>query len=231
MVKKVHAPLTSRRILFWLLLIVSLSFAIRWSGASVYYVSSASMAPTFLPGDFLLINKTQYRYLIPFTRIELAKSASIERGDVVVFRYPNDLRSEYVKRVVGLPGDRIELVYHTLYINGVAQLQEDAPTLTEYGAEYAKESLFSVEHWVQYSLSGMEGEEASMWSPGKPYIVPPESVFVLGDHRDSSTDSREWGHVPFVYIRGKVSLILWSNGEEKGNLGIIRGRRFLQPVY
>jgi signal peptidase I len=146
------------------------------------------MKPTLLVGDHILVNKFIYGIKIPFTDKILVKLSRPKRGDVIVFKYPLDTKKDYIKRVIGLPGDRIELANKQLIING--QIVDDP---------HAK-----------YSLLG------NLRNYG-PIGVPADHLFVMGDNRDESSDSRVWGFVPLSYLKGKAFLIYWSwNSREFG---------------
>ena len=137
--------------------------------AQPFVVRGASMEPTFHGGEYLIVDQLSYRLGDP------------ERGDVIILRYPKDESVYFIKRVIGLPGDRVELVDKQLLING-------RPTEDPHGS---------------YSLSG------SMRQYG-PVTVPADHLFVMGDNRDESSDSRVWGFVPRHYLKGKAFLIYWS---------------------
>jgi signal peptidase I len=199
-----------RKLLLSLLVIAGVMLSIRWSLLAPYFVTTASMEPTLFSGDLLLVHKASYRFWLPFLHVQVGEQTPIERGDIVVFRYPNDLLSEYVKSVIGVAGDRLQVRRHTVILNGVELSQETLLPLPG-GRAYRGESFGGPwTHLLQYSLLGESEEGIGMWSPDVEYVVPPESVFVMGDHRDASTDSREWGHVPVSYVRGKVISLLWK---------------------
>ena len=198
-----------QRLLLGLLILAGVLLSVRWSFISPYFVTSASMEPTLFAGDLLMVHKGSYRFILPFTHIELGKEDPIVRGDVIVFQYPNDLQAEYVKRVIGIAGDRLQIVRHAVILNGTSLPQKTILKLPT-GRAFRTEFLGKFSHLLQYSLLGESEEGAGMWYPDAEYVVPPDSVFVMGDHRDASADSREWGHVPINYIRGKVISLLWK---------------------
>ena len=167
---------------------VVLALFIRTFVVQAFKIPSGSMKPTLLVGDHILVNKFIYGIKIPFTDKILVKLSRPKRGDVIVFKYPLDTKKDYIKRVIGLPGDQIELANKQLIING--QIVDDS---------HAK-----------YSLLG------NLRNYG-PIAVPADHLFVMGDNRDESSDSRVWGFVPLSYLKGKAFLIYWSwNSREFG---------------
>ena len=175
------------------------------------------MIPTLLVGDHLLVNKFVYGTKIPFTDIEVLPLEKIKRGDVIVFTYPNNEHDPsknglyYIKRVIGLPGDDVDLNGRNLVING-----EKVPL--EYVGSYSDER--NSEQFDEYieDLDGQEhtvifrkGKEATNRGSYIPVTKVPEGyIFVMGDNRDNSQDSRFWGFVPIENIAGKAFIIHWS---------------------
>ena len=168
---------------------VVLALFIRTFVVQAFKIPSGSMKPTLLVGDHILVNKFIYGIKIPFTDKTLIDLGRPKRGDVVVFKYPLDTKKDYIKRVIGLPGDRIELINKQLNVNG--QVSDDP---------HAK-----------YSLHG------NLRNFG-PVVVPDQHLFVMGDNRDESSDSRVWGFVPLSYLKGKAFLIYWSWDSRKFGL-------------
>lgn len=195
--------------------------AVRWSVASPYHVPTASMEPTIKVGDRLLAFKLAYNLKIPFTDITVLEWSKPERGDIIVFRYPEDPSLDYVKRVVGLPGDKIQLLDDVLYINGEPQnrtdFDHDRSILDDiHDSKISKqlliETLIDQPHWVMQEKSIYNRISGRTWPrTGVPYEVPQTGYFVMGDNRDNSSDSRVWKHVPEEYIRGKATFVIWSN--------------------
>ncbi|MFY7928906.1 MAG: signal peptidase I [Oligoflexus sp.] len=203
-----------------LAILIFLIFCFRWSVASPYHVPTASMEPTIKVGDRLLAFKLSYGLKVPFTDISVFEWGKPKRGDIIVFRYPKDPEIDYVKRIVGLPGDRIRIDNNILYINDVAQertehnfdrsilsdIQDNADIKTLY-----LEKLENFEHWVmQDKLSSSLYAFNQKFPDRGEYTVPENSFFVMGDNRDNSTDSRSWGQVPEAYVKGKALFVLWS---------------------
>jgi signal peptidase I len=176
-----------------------------WTG---YRVPTGSMAPTLKPGDFIFAYKLPFGVRLPFMEKKIS-GIPPQRGDIVVFTYPEQPRTNYVKRVVGLPGDVIEIQDRELIINGKALRYEDADSS-------AISDLPSFEIQTVLKEIAPEGartilalKDAKKKSFG-PIVISPGEVFLLGDNRDASDDSRYWGTVPIERIEGRVSLIWLS---------------------
>jgi len=174
-----------------------------------FRIPSGSMMPTLLVGDFILVNKYDYGIRLPVLNTKIIDIGEPKRGDVVVFRYPRDPSVDYIKRVVGLPGDRIGYYNKILHINGEPVAQVPAGVyvgkgsgVSMSGAGERQEQLGDVQHpiLVMPRTPGLEGE----------YVVPENEYFVMGDNRDNSNDSRYWGTVPEKNLVGKAFRI-WMN--------------------
>ncbi len=174
-----------------------------------FRIPSGSMMPTLLIGDFILVNKFTYGIRLPVLNKKLVELNRPERGDIVVFRYPKQPKVDYIKRVIGLPGDKIAYYNKKVYINGkpVSQVSlgsykgvGQGETMT--GAEHFVENLHSVEHSILIRHGQPSVESV--------YIVPNGHYFVMGDNRDNSNDSRYWGTVPEANLVGKAFFI-WMN--------------------
>ncbi|MCX6116467.1 MAG: signal peptidase I [Proteobacteria bacterium] len=205
-----------------LLVLAVIIFAIRWSIASPYFVPTASMEPTIKVGDRLLAWKLAYELKIPFTDISAIRWADTKRGDIIVFKYPKDPEIDYVKRVVALGGDTVQVKDDILYINGKPQervdhnsdrsILEDIHDSKEYKLLFKESFEGQPSHWVMQHKPEYRRFTNSFY-PGidnPPYVVPENSVFCMGDNRDNSSDSRVWGEVPKQYIRGKALFVIWS---------------------
>lgn len=221
-----------------LAILVAIIFAVRWSIASPYHVPTASMEPTIKVGDRLLANKLAYNLKVPFTDIVVTSWGSPQRGDIIVFKYPRDPDIDYVKRVVGLPGDKIELIEDILFING----EEQARLSREDAREFLKdihdnpdhkllfqENLKGTNHWVMQNRAEFKQMIPRNWGPE---IIPENSLFVMGDNRDNSTDSRMWGTVPLENVRGRAMFVIWSmHSTDASWLPEMRLARFGQTLY
>ncbi len=174
-----------------------------------FRIPSGSMMPTLLSGDFILVNKFSYGIRLPVINKKIYGDGAPKRGDVAVFRFPLDPRTDYIKRVVGLPGDHIEYKDKTLLINSekVAQIPAGSyigvgSGLSMSGAGVREEQLGNAQH--QILVMPRTGGKTS------DVVVPEGHYFVMGDNRDNSNDSRYWGFVPDENLVGKAFKI-WMN--------------------
>ena len=211
-------------LLFALLLV----FAIRSSVIEAFKIPSGSMIPTLLIGDHIFVNKFAYGIKVPFSDLinhdptYLIKRDPPKHGDIIVFMYPKDESFYYIKRVVGLPGDKVELKNKALYINDQMIPREplpearakaifsdlDDPKYSPGSLELYEEKVENHPHPVMLDKNNFLGESFG------PITVPAESLFVMGDNRDFSNDSRFWGFVPYRNVKGKAMIIwlsLWLN--------------------
>ncbi len=197
-----------------------------------FKIPSGSMIPTLLIGDHVVVTKFSYGIWIPFTGIEAIDLGDPQRGDVIVFRNPRDPAVTYIKRVVAIPGDTIEVRNNRIWLNDVEQTTEDrekySVTESDCAAQtnrHYRENLSGVEHDI-LTNDGMGGPLADH----APFKVPDGAVFVMGDNRDNSEDSRAWGTVKFDMIRGKAQRIWFSWDGCTGGMGSVRGDRFLRGL-
>ncbi len=171
-----------------------LALVIRAFLVQAFSIPSGSMQPTLLVGDYLLVNKFIYGIRNPFTNKTWIPISGPHRGDVVVFIFPQDPSKDYIKRVVGVPGDRVQIINKKLYVNGEV-LEIPQATFTD---------------------PTIMPPPATPTEPPRdnfgPVVVPPKCYFVMGDNRDYSYDSRFWGCVPLDYLRGKAFIIYFSWG-------------------
>jgi signal peptidase I len=170
-----------------------LALIIRAFVVQAYQIPSGSMLDTLLVGDRLLVNKFVYGIKMPFTDKVLVDTGDPEFGDVIVFAYPRDPSKDYIKRVIGLPGDRLEMRNKVLYRNG-----------TRVNEPYVRHADSRV----------LQSRDTF-----GPLTVPEGQYFVMGDNRDNSADSREWGSVDRTLIRGKAWRLYWSWGDGAGDAG------------
>ncbi len=174
-----------------------------------FRIPSGSMMPTLLAGDFILVNKFAYGIRLPVLDTKIIPVGLPERGDVLVFRYPKNPSIDYIKRVVGLPGDKVAYYNKQLFINGEPATQTGLGVyaaagagVTMAGAQMRSEDLTGVLHniLIDTQRGTVEGE----------FQVPDGRYFVMGDNRDNSNDSRYWGFVPEENLVGKAFMI-WMN--------------------
>ncbi|NOT13150.1 MAG: signal peptidase I [Methylococcaceae bacterium] len=189
--------------------IVLIVFLLRSFIAEPFRIPSGSMMPTLLVGDFLLVNKFTYGIRIPIINKKVIELNEPKRGDIVVFRFPKDPSVDYIKRVIGVPGDKIVYDNKQLTVNDIPINQVSIGSYKGLGqgadmtgAEHLVENLTGVEH----SILVRNGAPSLQFS----YVVPEGNYFVMGDNRDNSNDSRYWGTVPEENLVGKAFFI-WMN--------------------
>ena len=170
-----------------------------------FVIPTGSMEDTLLVGDHLLVDKLAYAPGGPISK-HLLPYLPVKRGDIIVFRYPVDISQTFVKRCMGVPGDRIRLVNKQVYLNGVKLDEPYRYNKTEYIDSY-RDNFPSEPNTRLYP--GAEDMLAHHVVNGE-VVVPPDSYFAMGDNRDSSLDSRYWGFVPRENIIGKPLIIYWS---------------------
>lgn len=192
--------------------------------AEPFKIPSGSMMPTLYVGDFILVNKFTYGLRLPVLNKKVLALGEPQRGDVIVFRYPENPKQDYIKRVIGLPGDEITYRDKTLYINGKEIPHTDAGPYTgpsEAGRSMASaqvklEQLPEVEHGILELPLYHVGHDGT-------WRVPADSYFVMGDNRDNSMDSRFWGFVPEDHLVGKAFAIWmhWNHGVDFKRIGTL----------
>lgn len=167
---------------------VLIALFIRTFVVQAFKIPSGSMKPTLQIGDHILVNKFAYGVKIPYLNTVLLPVGSPERGDIVVFKYPLDPRKDFIKRVVGIPGDVVEIRDKVVYVNH-QRLNHDV-------------GVFTDPHIMPGTLRPRDNLG--------PVTVPAGHLFVMGDNRDESFDSRFWGFVPLRDVSGKAFIIYWS---------------------
>jgi len=153
-----------------------------------FKIPSGSMIPTLLKGDQILVNKFIYGTRIPLSDVKVLPVRDPRRGDIVVFEYPEDRSTHYIKRLIGLPGDTIEIVNKVVFVNGK---KFDVPEARFEDPEILPSSITVRDNFG-------------------PEIVPPHSYFMMGDNRDNSRDSRFWGFVDYSELVGNAVIVYWS---------------------
>ena len=205
-----------------------LVFMIRSSVIEAFKIPSGSMIPTLLVGDHIFVNKFAYGFKIPFSDlitkdpIYVIKRDPPKRGDVIVFMYPKDESFHYIKRVIGVAGDTIEVRDKLLYINGKAISREplsadDADKVFKEinDPKYTKGSIDVYKEHFEHGNPDVLIDRGNYSTESfGPRTVPEDSLFVMGDNRDFSNDSRFWGFVPMRNVKGRAVVIwlsLWMN--------------------
>ena len=153
-----------------------------------FVIPSGSMENTLLIGDHILVNKFIYGFEVPFTNLRILKLRDPKRGDVIVFEFPPDPSKDFIKRVIGVPGDEIMISNKLVYVNGIP---------------------YRNPHEVHNDPNVILALQSPRDNFG-PIRVPTDDFFVMGDNRDNSYDSRFWGFVPYKNILGEAFIIYWS---------------------
>ena len=171
-----------------ILVAVVIALFIRTFVVQAFKIPSGSMKQTLQVGDHILVNKFVYGVKIPYLNTVLLPVRHPERGDIVVFKYPIDPKKDFIKRVIGVPGDTVEIRDKALYVNG-KRIKQDFAVYTDshiaFGPAKQRDNL-------------------------GPITVPADALFVMGDNRDESYDSRFWGFVPLRDVSGKAFIVYWS---------------------
>lgn len=210
--------------------VILLVFLLRSFLVEPFKIPSGSMIPTLLVGDFILVNKFDYGIRLPIINQKIISVGEPARGDVMVFRYPKDPSVDYIKRVVGLPGDTVTYRDKRLTINGkpVPEKADGEYSYVEAGLNYATTQRY-IETLGRHVHSIILQPDLPTYLPGQvedfPHrgnctyrsdgftcVVPPGNYFMMGDNRDRSNDSRYWGFVPERNIIGKAFMIWWNFG-------------------
>lgn len=195
--------------MFWVLLVVWFVRSFLWEP---FQIPSASMEPTLQNGDFILTSKYAYDIRLPVLHKKLFTLGAVHRGDVIVFRFPVNPKIDYIKRVIGIPGDHIRFDHGRVWVNGTFA------TLTALNEEHIshdnhlpylvyRENLPGHPHQVQF----VKDRRRAIPFIGS-FTVPPGKYFAMGDNRDNSGDSRVWGFVPQENLVGKA-LFIWMNSD------------------
>lgn len=178
-----------------------------------FRIPSGSLEPTLTKGDFIVVNKFDYGVRLPVLHKKIMGSSTPQRGDIIVFRWPPNTSYDFIKRVIGLPGDHIKYINKELYVNGIKIPQDDlgkSEAIDEFGdkwlANKKSEDLLGVKHDIYLDSTKAPFDY-------KDIVVPEGMYFVMGDNRDNSADSRFWGFVPDKNIVGKAVMIWlsWNN--------------------
>lgn len=228
LMKSVEADLTKKQKLIKEIKSIAIIIVAVLTFRSMFFepfrIPSGSMIPTLMIGDFILVNKFSYGLKVPFTDIVLgdksfnpiyiAGKSEPKRGDVIVFKYPKDLSINYIKRVVGLPGDKLEIRNKVVYVNdkaiepkefdGKAIMDDMDEKFKGYNLKFYKVKTGEVEHVIQQDNDNYYKVDFD------PITIPKDSYFVMGDNRDFSYDARYWGFVTHEQIKGKAMFVWFS---------------------
>ena len=187
-----------------IIIAVVIAFFVRSFFIQAFKIPSGSMEPTLLVGDHLLVNRLSYVAKVPFSDTVMFEFGEPKRGDVIVFRWPKDRSKDFIKRVIAIPGDRLEIKGKEIFING-SKIND--PWGHFIDKKYSFQSLL-----IRENLG--------------PVVIPKDSYFVLGDNRDNSQDSRYWGFVEKSDLVGKALIIYFSwNSKAENPLNLIRWQR------
>jgi signal peptidase I len=205
--------------------VIALVFFLRSFLFEPFKIPSTSMVPTLLVGDLILVNKFTYGIRLPILNQKIIEVGDPQRGDVMVFKYPKDMSQDYIKRVIGVPGDKITYENKRLTVNDKPvsytpmddYLDDEAPVYHKQFMEDltgVKHRILNMDNKRTLELSQVDNfpnREACVYSYEKfTCIVPPGNYFMMGDNRDNSADSRYWGFVPNKNIVGKA-IVVWMN--------------------
>jgi signal peptidase I len=209
--------------------VILVVFVVRSFVVEPFKIPSGSMVPTLLVGDFILVNKFEYGLRMPITNTKFTQGRPLERGDVVVFRYPKDESVDYIKRVIGLPGDTVAYQDKQLTINGKPVSEAAQPDyFDDERQNYAKQFEESIDGrknailnnpavppFVMGAYDYQYRDNCTYNSRGVICKVPAGHYFMMGDNRDNSADSRYWGFVPDKNIVGRAFFIWMNFGDLK----------------
>lgn len=210
-----HRKSTVREYFESICVAVILALFVRTFAVQAFKIPTGSMENNLLIGDHLLVNKFVFAPTATELERVLLPIDPIRRGDIVVFKYPEDPERDFIKRVIGLPGETIELRNKKVYIDG-KPLEEP----------YVR-FLFPADK----GGGNAEFAEFDVRSSYGPVTVPAGHYFMMGDNRDNSQDSRYWGFLPREYVKGKALFVYFSFGDGSGLLGNIRWRRILHQIH
>jgi signal peptidase I len=211
--KKMPIFIDYMRSFFWVFFVV---LVIRSFIVQPFRVPTGSLEPTILPNEFVVVNQFAYGLRWPALNTKFLNIGEPKRGDIVVFRFPGNTKVDYVKRVIGLPGDHVVYKNKVLYINGKEMKQKflrdgfdfEPQPMGNIPVQVKEENLLGLKHEIIVRPTGGETGEVDV-------VVPAKHYFVMGDNRDGSADSRYWGFLPEENLIGKAFFIWLSWDSEK----------------
>jgi len=222
---------------------VAIALLLRAFVVEAFQIPSGSMIPTLEVGDHIFVAKFSYGLVVPFTDSKIFEFSQPKRGDVIVFKYPLDPGTDYIKRVVGLPGEKLEVRRNEVFINDRPMPRERVGKFSYDESGDVGTSENETELWKE-TLDEKRHDELQvperLPSNYGPYVIPPGNVFVMGDNRDNSSDSRVWGPVRHELIKGKALIVWWSRAPAEDGpwysrpaawFKSIRFSRFFQVVH
>ncbi|MDX1387016.1 MAG: signal peptidase I [bacterium] len=237
-----------------LLVAVLIALFLRAFIVEAFKIPSGSMIPTLVVGDHIFVNKFVYGIRIPLTKKWLAKWKNPERGETIVFIYPENPKLDFIKRVVGVPGDRIRINGDDIFVNGEkvrthpVQVLGPNPTnadqlklnpVTDFPEGSDFKTIPSYPHWQDYEVflehlgehTHLKQEGSFDFVRNREIAVPEGMLFVMGDNRDNSKDSREWGFVPLENVKGRAMFVWLSlRHDARGKITGIRWDRFGKSI-
>jgi signal peptidase I len=189
---------------------ILIALFIRTFVVQAFKIPSSSMEPTLQVGDHILVSKFLYGIKIPFTKMKLIEFKTPQRGDTIVFIYPQDRSKDFIKRVIGVGGDQVDIEGEKVFVNG--KQMEDP--------------------WGSYDMKNEWRRKLGPVGPFEHVVVPEGHLYVLGDNRDNSQDSRFWGFVHVNEVKGKAFIIYFSwDGNAQNLLHKVRWGRFAKLIY
>jgi len=198
---EVYRKSTAREYFESIVIAVILALFVRTWVFQAFKIPTGSMENNLLIGDYLLVNKFVFAPTSGALERAVLPMSQVRRGDIVVFKYPEDPERDFIKRVIGLPGETLELKRKVVYIDGKPIEEPYVHFLTPVSSDPSETTSFDVRE--NYG----------------PVTVPPGHYFMMGDNRDNSQDSRYWGFLPAHYVKGRAVVVYWSFDSEPGHGG------------
>ncbi|MBJ93851.1 MAG: signal peptidase I [Rickettsiales bacterium] len=219
---------------------LAVALLLRFFVVEAFKIPSGSMVETLAIGDFIFVNKMAYRAEVPYTALSvrvpfggttIKEWSKPERGEVIVFRFPTDQKVDYIKRVVGVPGDLIEIRDNQLLVNGktyTRSYQGKVSYQDQHCRFHSASRYLEDDGQVKYPVLLSEG--SNPFEDFGPVRVKDDHLFMMGDNRDNSSDSRAWGQVPIELVKGRAMFVWLSLDRCAALSGRVRTERFGQAV-